>query len=67
MAQLTPDEIEFGHVCENPDEWEQRFEKINLAEHKHQGKVFKTKINRLLLPLSKNDLCLFIFACLLTQ
>lgn len=39
MAQHKPDEIEFGHVCETPDDWEQRFEKINLQDKQHQGKV----------------------------
>ncbi|RZC36828.1 uncharacterized protein BDFB_011843, partial [Asbolus verrucosus] len=39
MAQHSPDEIEFGHVCETPQEWEQRFEKINFHDRKHQGKV----------------------------
>lgn len=41
MAQLKPEEIEFGHVCESPHDWEQRFEKINLAEHSRKGKVFR--------------------------
>lgn len=39
MAQNKPDEIEFGHVCETPEDWEQRFEKINLQDKQHQGKV----------------------------
>lgn len=39
MAQLSPEELEFGHVRETPDDWEQRFEKINLNNRTHQGKV----------------------------
>lgn len=39
MAKLVPDEIEFGHVCEDPNDWEQRFEKINLKDNTRQGKV----------------------------
>ncbi|XP_044252875.1 uncharacterized protein LOC123003899 isoform X1 [Tribolium madens] len=38
-AQHSPHEIEFGHVCESPQEWEQRFEKINFEDLSHQGKV----------------------------
>lgn len=36
---MSPQEIEFGHVRETPDDWEQRFEKINLENLAHQGKV----------------------------
>ncbi|XP_060523153.1 uncharacterized protein LOC132700059 isoform X1 [Cylas formicarius] len=39
VAQHNPKEIEFGHVCENPNDWEQRFEKINLENLNRQGKV----------------------------
>ncbi|KAH1015925.1 uncharacterized protein LOC109538238 [Dendroctonus ponderosae] len=39
VAQNNPKEIEFGHVAENPKNWEQRFEKINLENLNHQGKV----------------------------
>jgi hypothetical protein len=31
--------IQFGHVCENPNEWEQRFEQRNFNENHFQGKV----------------------------
>ena len=41
MAQHSPDESEFGHVCETPEDWEQRFEKINFHDRSHQGKVLK--------------------------
>ncbi|XP_046589273.1 uncharacterized protein LOC107220076 [Neodiprion lecontei] len=37
--QPTPNKIEFGHVCENPREWEQRFEQKDLKNNRHQGKV----------------------------
>ncbi|XP_050298065.1 uncharacterized protein LOC126737277 isoform X1 [Anthonomus grandis grandis] len=39
MAQHNPKEIEFGHVFENSNDWEQRFEKINLDNLSRQGKV----------------------------
>ena len=31
--------IQFGHVCENPTEWEQRFEQRDFNENNYQGKV----------------------------
>ncbi|XP_012259754.1 uncharacterized protein LOC105688214 [Athalia rosae] len=37
--QPTPNKIQFGHVCENPREWEQRFEERDLETNRHQGKV----------------------------
>lgn len=39
IAENAPGEIEFGHARETPDEWEQRFEKINDNTHSRQGKV----------------------------
>lgn len=41
--------IQFGHVCENPHEWEQRFEKRDFNQNLYQGKVYDKiyKINRL--------------------
>ncbi|KAG5898514.1 hypothetical protein JTB14_038468 [Gonioctena quinquepunctata] len=39
VAMEKPDELEFGHVRETPNDWEQRFEKINLQNLKRQGKV----------------------------
>jgi hypothetical protein len=39
MLQSGPDQIEFGHVCEDPHGWEQRYEKKDLAQHRHQGQV----------------------------
>lgn len=37
--QLDPMTIQFGHVCENPHEWQQRFEKRDFNKNNHQGKV----------------------------
>ncbi|KAJ1522925.1 hypothetical protein ONE63_002064 [Megalurothrips usitatus] len=37
--QYGPRQIEFGHVCEDPDEWEQRFERKDLDKEHHQGQV----------------------------
>lgn len=37
--QLSEHEIEFGHVCENPNEWEQRFERKDMGKNSYQGKV----------------------------
>lgn len=39
MAMEKPDQLEFGHVRETPYDWEQRFEKLDLATLKRQGKV----------------------------
>ncbi|GJQ72522.1 hypothetical protein Trydic_g3593 [Trypoxylus dichotomus] len=39
IAQLVPKELEFGHVKETPFSWEQRFEKIDLDQNRHQGKA----------------------------
>jgi len=39
MLQSGPDQIEFGHVCEDPHVWEQRYEKKDLAKQRHQGQV----------------------------
>lgn len=36
---LAPLKIEFGHVCENPTEWEQRFERKEFDNNRHSGKV----------------------------
>jgi hypothetical protein len=42
MLKSGPHQIEFGHVCENPHEWEQRYEKKDLAKQRHQGQVVAT-------------------------
>jgi hypothetical protein len=39
MLKSGPDQIEFGHVCEDPHDWEQRYEKKDLAKQRHQGQV----------------------------
>ncbi|KAK0075775.1 hypothetical protein PV325_006393 [Microctonus aethiopoides] len=36
---VSPLEIMFGHVCENPKEWEQRYEHKNMEKGIYQGKV----------------------------
>ncbi|XP_015604822.1 uncharacterized protein LOC107272309 [Cephus cinctus] len=36
---VAPLKIQFGHVCENPNEWEQRFEQKDFEKNHHQGKV----------------------------
>lgn len=36
---LAPLKIEFGHVCENPTEWEQRFERNDFDNNRYSGKV----------------------------
>ncbi|KAK2585708.1 hypothetical protein KPH14_010321 [Odynerus spinipes] len=38
-AHLSEHEIEFGHVCENPNEWEQRFERKDMGRNSYQGKI----------------------------
>ncbi|OXU25172.1 hypothetical protein TSAR_005629 [Trichomalopsis sarcophagae] len=37
--QPDPMTIQFGHVCENPNEWEQRFEQRDFNKNHHQGKM----------------------------
>ena len=39
MEQLAPQKLQFGHVCENPNEWQQRFEKNDFDDNRYQGKV----------------------------
>uniref|UniRef100_A0A0C9RKW8 MltF_0 protein n=1 Tax=Fopius arisanus TaxID=64838 RepID=A0A0C9RKW8_9HYME len=36
---VAPLEFHFGHVFENPNEWEQRFEKTDVENNQFQGKV----------------------------
>ncbi|XP_011694741.1 PREDICTED: uncharacterized protein LOC105454085 isoform X2 [Wasmannia auropunctata] len=36
---LAPLKLEFGHVCENPIEWEQRFERKDFDNNRYSGKV----------------------------
>lgn len=38
-VQLSPYKIEFGHVCEDPNTWEQRYEKKDFKNHRDMGKV----------------------------
>lgn len=37
--QLTPYNLDYGHLMENPSGWEERYERKNLKDHRHQGKV----------------------------
>ncbi|KAJ8668801.1 hypothetical protein QAD02_000060 [Eretmocerus hayati] len=37
--QPDPMTIQFGHVCENPNEWEQRFEQRDFNKNHYQGKM----------------------------
>lgn len=43
-AQLAPYKIEFGHVCEDPDDWEERYERKDFKKHRYQGKVNNLQI-----------------------
>ncbi|XP_077270300.1 uncharacterized protein LOC143901719 [Temnothorax americanus] len=36
---LAPLKVEFGHVCENPTEWEQRIERKDFDNNRYSGKV----------------------------
>ncbi|KAF6204967.1 hypothetical protein GE061_019134 [Apolygus lucorum] len=36
----SPDLLEFGHVCEDPHNWEQRFERLHLKDNRRQGQLF---------------------------
>lgn len=60
-VQLSPYKIEFGHVCEDPHNWEQRYEKKDFKNHRDMGKV--TTIIYLAL-LSNLSFFLFRFACM---
>lgn len=37
--QLTPHQIDTGHLSENPAGWEERYERKNLKSQRFQGKV----------------------------
>lgn len=37
--QLTPHQIDVGHLSENPSGWEERYERKNLKSQRFQGKV----------------------------
>lgn len=37
--QLTPYNLDYGHLMETPSGWEERYERKNLKNHRHQGKV----------------------------
>lgn len=37
--QYSPFELEFGHISETPLSWEERYERQDLANQRHQGKV----------------------------
>ncbi|XP_014286785.1 uncharacterized protein [Halyomorpha halys] len=37
--QSGPVKYEFGHVCEDPDDWEHRYEKRDYDKNSHQGQV----------------------------
>lgn len=39
MEDQKNDKLQFGYVCENPVQWEQRFEEKDLSNNRHRGKV----------------------------
>lgn len=39
MEDQKDDKLQFGYVCENPVQWEQRFEEKDLSNNRHRGKV----------------------------
>ncbi|XP_046145122.1 uncharacterized protein LOC114872226 isoform X2 [Osmia bicornis bicornis] len=39
MEHQKNNKLQFGYVCENPMQWEQRFEEKDFAENRHRGKV----------------------------
>lgn len=55
--QLSPYKIEFGHVCEDPNNWEQRYEKKDFKNHRDMGKVPTSFVS----PIS-NCFCFFLFS-----
>lgn len=61
-VQLAPHKLEFGHVCENPDEWEQRYERKDLKNHRDQGKVIFVPSPQLPIPNNTHgSFCSFLF------
>jgi len=41
--QSGPRQLEFGHVFEDANVWEQRYEKKDFDGHRYQGKVRRTR------------------------
>lgn len=39
MEQLTPHQIDLGHLSENPSGWEERYERKNMKSQRYLGKV----------------------------
>ncbi|XP_043791933.1 uncharacterized protein LOC122714561 [Apis laboriosa] len=39
MEDQKNNKLQFGYVCENPIQWEQRFEEKDLSNNRHRGKV----------------------------
>lgn len=39
LERQNDNKVQFGHVCENPIGWEQRFEEKDFLENRHRGKV----------------------------
>ncbi|XP_046980332.1 uncharacterized protein LOC124545452 isoform X1 [Schistocerca americana] len=39
MLLYGPLQMEYGHVCEDPERWEQRFERRDFQNHRHQGQA----------------------------
>nr|XP_033326772.1 uncharacterized protein LOC117220669 [Megalopta genalis] len=39
LERQSGDKLQFGYVCENPIQWEQRFEEKDFLENRHRGKV----------------------------
>lgn len=37
--QSSPFNLEFGHLMETPNGWEERYERKDFKRHRHQGKV----------------------------
>lgn len=60
-VQLSPYKIEFGHVCEDPNTWEQRYEKKDFKNHRDMGKVKHIYY----LALSLTFFYFFLFSALL--
>lgn len=43
--QSGPQQLEFGHVFEDPNVWEQRYEKKDFDAQRYQGKVSWVLLN----------------------
>lgn len=62
--QSGPQQLEFGHVFEDPNVWEQRYEKKDFDAQRYQGKVSSVFFFKVTIYYSTRRM--FIMCCDLT-